>query len=169
MKNILGLAVLICSCAPQGARLDVVPQVDLNRYLGQWFEIAALPAWFEKGCSCVQAEYSLHPKGYVVVRNSCLKDGKPKVAEGKAFVVPNTGNAKLKVQFFWPFKGDYWILELAPDYSYVLVGEPKREYLWILSRAPQMEESTYRMLVGKAAQKGFDPAKIRKMKQDCAK
>lgn len=136
--------------------LSTVQYVELERYLGKWYEIAAFPQSFERGCSHTTAEYSLNNDGSIKVVNTCIKDGKIKVANGKANVVDKKTNAKLDVQFFWPFTGKYWIIGLAHDYSYALVGHPNRKYLWILGRKPEMDDQTYNYLVTLAANKGFD-------------
>ena len=138
--------------------LDVVPHVDLNRYVGQWYEIARLPNRFEKKCAnSVTATYSLRTDGKIEVVNRCRKSsGDYTTAKGKAKVVDKTTNAKLKVTFFWPFYGDYWILDLGENYEYAVVGAPNRKYLWILSRSPQMDETVYRQLLAKMAARGFN-------------
>jgi apolipoprotein D and lipocalin family protein len=144
--------------------LPTVPFVDLKKYAGKWYEIAAFPQRFQKGCHCTTAEYTLTDKGFVIVENRCNKNssnGKQSYIKGKAFVVENSGNAKLKVQFFWPFKGKYWIIDLADDYSYAVVGHPNRKYLWILSRTPQMDETLYQQIIGRIKEKGFDISKIK--------
>jgi apolipoprotein D and lipocalin family protein len=165
-------AVLISSCSRSQAPLDTVPTVDLERYMGKWYEIASLPQRFTKGCHCTTAEYTLNKEaGYVEVYNSCRKDspsGKVSDVKGKAFPVEGSNNSKLKVQFFWPFKGDYWILELDPDYRYVLVGSPDREGLWILSRTPTLEEVTYTRLELLASSKGFPVEQLQLMDQRCS-
>lgn len=137
--------------------LEVVPQVDLNRYAGRWYEIARLPNGFQKKCAdSVTATYSLGTDGKVEVVNRCRKsNGEYTTATGKAKVVDKTTNAKLKVTFFWPFYGDYWILDLGNNYEYAVVGAPNRKYLWILSRERQMDESVYRELLAKMAARGF--------------
>jgi apolipoprotein D and lipocalin family protein len=170
-KNSLIMSVIfslfLSSCA-QNTTVTTVPNVDLNRYLGTWYEIATIPQSFQKGCNCTTAEYSLSDKGYIIVKNSCNKgsvSGERKTAEGKAFVVKNSGNAKLKVQFFWPFKGDYWIIDLANDYSYAVVGDPSKKYLWILSRTPQMSETTYQEILTRIAAMGYDLSTLVKTKQ----
>lgn len=143
--------------------LETVPQVDLDKYAGKWYEIASFPQRFQKGCHCTTAEYTPTDKDYIIVENRCNKggiDGKQSYIKGKAFVEPNSGNAKLKVQFFWPFRGKYWIIELADDYSYAVVGHPNREYLWILSRTPQMDDTLYKQIVNRAWNKGFDINKL---------
>jgi apolipoprotein D and lipocalin family protein len=151
--------------------LQTVPSVDLQRYMGTWYEIAAFPQKFQKGCHCSKAVYEMTDKGFVRVINSCRKnspDGKEKIARGKAFVVEGTGNSKLRVQFFWPFRGDYWIIELADDYSHVVVGAPNRDYLWILARTPKIDEALYQAIVARCAEKGFDMARLVLSDQSCA-
>ena len=151
--------------------LATVPSVDLQKYMGAWYEIASFPQSFQKGCHCTVAEYSMTDKGYVRVLNTCRKDsaeGKVKTASGKAFIVEGSGNAKLRVQFFWPFRGDYWIIDLAEDYTFAVVGDPSRKYLWILSRSPQMDPGLYQQITDRAAAKGFDISKLQKTDQTCA-
>ena len=97
--------------------LQTVPVVDIIRYLGTWYEIASYPQRFQKGCDCTTAEYTLSRAGYIIVENRCLVKGKLIYIKGKAFVEKNSGNAKLRIQFIWPFKGKYWIIDLAYDYS----------------------------------------------------
>lgn len=147
--------------------LETVKKVDIQRYMGKWYEIASFPQRFQKGCTCTTAEYELMKNGKVKVLNSCYLEEKEKMktAEGKAWVTDETTNAKLKVQFFWPFSGKYWIIDLADDYSYAVVGHPNRDYLWILSRSPQMPEQTYKAIVDRVAAKGFDTSKLQKTKQ----
>jgi len=137
--------------------LDVVPHVDLNRYVGRWYEIARLPNRFEKKCTdSVTATYSVRTDDKIEVVNRCRKSsGDYTTANGNAKVVDKTTNAKLKVSFFWPFYGDYWILDLDKNYEYAVVGAPNRKYLWILSRNPQMDENVYRQLLAKMAARGF--------------
>jgi len=152
--------------------LETVPFVDLNRYLGKWYEIATIPANFQKGCTAVTAEYSLRPDGKIKVMNRCRKNslaGPEAKAEGKAWVVDKTSNAKLKVSFFLWFAGDYWIIDLGPEYEYAVVGHPSRNYFWILSRTPQMDENLYQAILERARQKGYDLSRIRKTPQPAGK
>ena len=140
--------------------LEVVESVDLDRYLGRWYEIASYPAWFQKNCTAVTADYSLRDDGVIEVVNSCRKgslDGKLKQSKGRAKVVDETTNAKLKVSFFGPFWGPYWIIDLDPDYQWAVVGAPNRKYLWILGRTPQMDEEIYEEIVSRLPAKGYDP------------
>jgi apolipoprotein D and lipocalin family protein len=144
-------------------KLKTVPYVDLNKYAGKWYEIASYPQRFQKGCHCTTAEYTLSDKGYVIVENRCNQDsinGKQSYIKGKAFVEKNSGNAKLKVQFFWPFKGKYWIIDLADDYSYAVVSHPNKKYLWILSRTSKMDGTIYQLVISRLKVKGFDLSKL---------
>ena len=136
--------------------LEVVPHVDLKKYLGKWYEIAHLPFRFEEGCSDITATYSLREDGTISVLNECKRNGKVKRAKGKAKVVDKNTGAKLKVTFFWPFYGDYWIINLGKDYDYAVVGTPNRKYLWILSRTPQMDDKLFSQLIELVKSKGFD-------------
>jgi len=152
----LGLA----ACAtPAGPEPDL-PVVDLDRYLGRWYEIASLPQYFQRGCVATTAFYSRLDDGRIRVENQCRDgtlDGPIRSAEGTAWVAEEGGNAaKLKVSFFWPFSGHYWIVALDPEYRWALVGHPERKYLWILSRSPQMDAALYDSLVDRARGLGYD-------------
>jgi apolipoprotein D and lipocalin family protein len=127
------------------APLETVSHVDLNRYMGVWYEIARYPNSFQRGCVESKATYTLLDDGKISVLNECYDgslSGKLRSAKGKAWVVDKETNAKLKVSFFWFFAGDYWIIDLDDDYSYVVVGHPKRKYLWILSRTKTIKNDT---------------------------
>lgn len=145
--------------------LSTVQHVELDKYLGKWYEIAAFPLRFERSCSHTTAEYSRNNDGSIKVINTCVKDGKIKVFKGKATITDTKTNAKLAVQFQWPFKSRYWIIGLAHDYSYALVGHPNRKYLWVLGRKPQMDDQTYNYLITLAANKGFDVRDMVKTEQ----
>jgi apolipoprotein D and lipocalin family protein len=150
-----------------GPPLRTVESLDLSRYSGAWYEIARYPNRFQRACqSDTKAEYTLRKDGKVQVANSCRqKDGKMKTAHGTAKVADKATNAKLRVTFFWPFYGDYWIIGLSPDYRYAIVGEPKRKYLWILSRTPEMDETTYQEIVKQIREAGYDPERLIKTPQ----
>lgn len=148
--------------------MNTVPYVDLERYAGKWYEIASFPQRFQKGCHCTTAEYTPTEKGYIIVENRCNKGsvtGKESYIKGKAFVQKNSGNAKLKVQFFWPFKGKYWIIDLADDYSYAVVSHPNRKYLWILSRTKELDERSYSRIISRLKMMGFDLSKLQRTEQ----
>ena len=158
------MATVLAAAKP----LQVVPRVDLQRYLGTWYEIATIPQRFQKGCVGVTAHYSLRADGAIDVVNACRKntlDGKESSIRGKAWIVDKTTNAKLKVRFFWPFAGAYWIIELDKDYQWAVVGHPDRTYYWILSRTPQMDPAVYDELIRRAAEKGYDTSKIKRTLQ----
>ncbi len=148
----------LAACAStQQAPLPTVAAVDLDRYAGTWYEIARLPNRFQARCvSDTQATYSLAGDN-VSVRNRCrIADGSFEQAEGIAKAMAGSGNAKLRVSFFRPFYGDYWILDLDPDYRWVLVGEPGRDYAWILARTPALDAATVDRLLARAESLGFD-------------
>jgi len=155
--------------------LRVVPAVDLEQYMGSWYEIARLPNRFQKECAGeVIATYTLREDGRIGVVNQCRKeDGRIQRAEGVARVADEREpNTKLEVRFapsflsFLPFVwGSYWILDLAPDYRYAVVGEPDRKYLWILSRTPQMDDATYEEIGARLADLGYDTEKLTRTQQ----
>lgn len=147
--------------------LKTAPSVNLEKYQGRWYEISTIPISAQKGCKCTYAEYTLTDKGYVKVYNHCIKKDKVSDITGKAFVKDTTTNAKLAVQFFWPFKGDYWILAIDNNYKWVVVGAPSRDNLWILSRNPTMTTELYDKLLTIAESKGFDTSRLVKTVQDC--
>jgi apolipoprotein D and lipocalin family protein len=147
--------------------LETVPSVDVTRYVGKWYEIASLPFKYQEGCTCTTAEYEVLDNGVLKVTNSCRKEGALDQAIGKAFVVDGTNNAKLKVQFFWPFTGDYWVIDLADDYSYAVVGVPSRKYCWILSRTTTMSDEIYAGILERVKEKGFDISQFNKTAQEC--
>lgn len=164
----LFIVSFLISTAMKAQLLQTVPNVDLKKYAGKWFEIASFPQRFQKRCHCTTAEYTPTDKGYIIVENRCNKDsakGKLSRIKGKAFVVENTGNAKLKVQFFWPFKGDYWIIDLADDYSYAVVSNPNKKSLWILSRTPKIDATVYKQIIIRLQEKGFDLTKLKMTEQ----
>ena len=146
--------------------LEVVPYVDLKKYLGKWYEIAHLPARFQKDCTNTTATYTLSKDDSISVLNECRRSGKLKQAKGKAKVVDKNSGAKLKVTFFWPFYGDYWIINLDKDYDYAVVGTPNRKYLWILSRTPQMDDKLFSQLIDFVKSQGFDVNNLIKTKHE---
>lgn len=161
---------MIFGTAQSQKTLSVVKTVDLNRYTGTWYEIARLPFSFESKLKCITATYTLREDGKISVLNQghyITDPGKTSSAKAVAWIPDKNVPAKLKVQFFWPFNGNYWIIELDKDYKYVLVGEPKFKYLWILCREKEMDELTYNMLLKKATDSGFDVKPIIRVDQNC--
>jgi len=170
---LLFIAAGAIGCATTTKRLDLPPlqtveKVDLSRYVGVWYEIAAFPQYFEAGCTGSTATYTLRPDGRIDVLNRCFKgslDGKEKSAKGIAKTVDPATNAKLKVSFFRPFWGDYWIIDLGPNYEYAVVGHPNRDYLWILSRTPTMDDSTYQAIIDRLKAQHYDTDRLVRMPQ----
>ena len=151
-----------------------VPSVDLNKYSGTWYEIAKYPNKFQKDCvGNTTATYTLKGEGKLEVLNRCLeRDGTEKAAKAAGKVSDKATNAKLKVRFapgftsFLPFVwANYWVIDLADDYSYAVVGTPDRDYFWILSRKPEMNDATYQAILRRAEAQGFVPGKVVKTPQ----
>jgi apolipoprotein D and lipocalin family protein len=164
---------MLLSCTPQqkqaSAPLETVPSVDLTRYTGVWYEISRFPHRFQEGCVGSRAIYTLRKDGKIGVLNECYEGsftGKLKDAKGIAKVVDTKTNAKLKVTFFWPFYGDYWIIDLGREYEYAVVGHPDRTYLWILSRTKKMDEKLYQEILGRLVAQGYDTTKLIRTEQE---
>lgn len=153
-------AVALCSCASVPPPMTV-SSVDLNRYAGEWFEIESIPNWFQRGCTASRANYKALPDGTIRVVNTCIRKGRSASIEGTARAVPGSNNSKLKVQFCWPFKGDYWVIDLDEGYRWAVVGHPSRKYLWILSRTPQLPAATLGQIRARAAAQGYDVSQLR--------
>lgn len=163
----IATAIGVMGCAETPKRksdrpLQAVTQVDLEKYLGLWYEIARFPFGIQEGCFATTATYKRRSDGKIDVLNQCKQGsftGSESTAHGKAWIVDKKTNAKLKVSFNFFMGlfggGDYWIIDLAPDYSYSVVSEPKGRYLWILSRTPQMDETTYTQILDRLKQDGF--------------
>jgi len=172
---VIGSSLGLAACNPlanQPVGNASVPQpskpVDVSRYLGKWYEQARYEASFQKGCEGVTAEYAQKPDGSVAVVNSCRQGsmtGTLKTAEATARVIDGSGGTKLKVTFFWPVEGDYWVLDRAPDYSWSIVGEPSGRFLWILTRNQTVSPRQYAALVGKAKALGYNTNMLRRTQQ----
>jgi len=157
------LLLVLAGCAGKpAAPLPTVPTVDLTRYMGAWYEIALIPNRFQAVCVAdTQARYRVD--GDVVrVWNRCRQaDGTITDANGIAKAVDGSNNAKLRVIFVRPFYGNYWVLALDPQYRWVLIGEPGREYGWILSRTPTLDKATLDSILNRAVALGYDRAAFR--------
>lgn len=167
-------AIGLAACATVISRHQVgnrlVPEpkkrVDLQLYLGRWFEIARYEQSFQKGCEGVTADYALRTDGSIDVVNRCRKpDGKLSEARGRAKIVDSASNAKLKVSFFGPFYGDYWVLDHDDDYRWAIVGEPSGRYLWILNREPVPPQAEVDILVNRARALGYDTSMLLRTRQ----
>lgn len=142
--------------------LQVVETLDVERYMGTWYAIASIPTSFER--QCVQgttAQYTLLENGKVEVVNTCYNaEGNPDVARGRAWIPDPKEPSKLKVSFvnilwFWLFAAPYWVIDLAPDYSYAVVGHPTRQYGWILSRTPTLPDDVFSGIVARLEEQGY--------------
>lgn len=170
MRQLLIIIIMaIFSNCNSNNDLATINNLNIEKYQGTWYEIARLPNSFEKGLKCVTANYTLKKNGKIRVLNKGYSEKKEKYKEAKgAAYVPNQDfPGQLKVTFFWPFAGDYYIITLDEAYQYALVGDPSRKYLWILSRTKQLDENIYNKLTDKAREAGFDVGKLLKIEQDC--
>lgn len=160
LLSVCGLLLACQSSAPHRPPPAVVEDLDIERYMGLWYEIASYPQFFQRGCVATRARYSLRPDGRIRVLNRCRDgsfDGELREAEGVAWVAdPAVSNARLFVSFFWPFKGHYWVIDLGEDYEYAVVGHPERKYLWILSRTPTLPEAVLSRILGRLEARGID-------------
>jgi len=148
--------------ADESLRMSTVASVDLQRYVGRWYEVGSFPMFFQRNClGDTTADYVLQPKGSVSVINRCRTEDGFIEAKGTATVVPDSGNARLKVSFFWPFSADYWIIGLDPDYRWAVVGNPHRKTLWILARTPQLAEADWITARKAAEAQGYDLSALR--------
>lgn len=172
MKYLLAcLSLLFLTACPDGPvgnpRVPEPAQpVELSRYIGKWYEIGRYDHSFERGCEAVTAEYTQREDGLVGVLNQCRKpDGSIDSADGKAKIVRNSDNAKLKVSFFGPFYvGDYWVLDHAEDYSWSIVGEPSGRYLWILARDANLSAKAKDKLWERARGLGYNTSMLIEVK-----
>lgn len=148
--------------------LKTVAAVDLERYLGTWYDVASFPQSFQEGCTGSTATYTLRDDREIDVVNRCRKgslDGEEDVAEGRARVVDRATNAKLEVSFFRPFWGEYWIIDLGAEYEYAVVGHPSRDYLWILSRAPAIDATVYDGILARLREQGYEVERLQRTPQ----
>lgn len=163
--SLLALLLMVGAfgCASRSpAPLPVVTEFDTARYLGTWYEIASIPNRFQAGCVATEANYAAKANGELVIKNRCRNerlDGPVREATGRAWAPDPQKPAQLKVEFFWPFKGDYWVMALEPEYRYALIGTPHRKYLWILSRTRTLPRETTERLLSLAREYGFDTDK----------
>jgi apolipoprotein D and lipocalin family protein len=165
---IFALLALLINLQPTTAQRPYIKNFDLNRYLGQWYEIARFPHSFEKGLVGCTANYSLRPDGKVNVDNAGFKntlDGTSSNATGKAKLAGKPTDGHLKVSFFLFFYADYFIMDMDPDYQWALIGSKADKYLWILSRTPQMDDITYNKILDKARSLGYDLKLLYKVPQ----
>ncbi len=162
------ISLVLSGCASRPP-LATVGSVDLARYSGRWYEIAKYPNFFQRSCQGrTTADYEANPDGTIRVTNRCEgKNGKPIEVIGRATVVPGSQNTKLKVSFGGPFSGAYWVIGLdEKNYEWAVVGHPSRQFLWILARAPKLSGETYQKIVQLVTERGYDPARLEKTRQE---
>ena len=167
---LLTLLLLLTSCNAQNTMIDktVVKELDIDRYLGKWYEISRYDHKFERGLVGVTATYSFREDGKIKVVNSGYKNtlnGQKSEAIGKAKIPNPSISSKLKVSFFWFFYGDYFVLELDENYKWAVIGSSSDKYLWILSRTPQMDDGLYDEILNNLTRRGYDVNKLLKVKQ----
>lgn len=162
MSKVLILSMALCLFAACSCNSNIdnstVKDLDQSRYLGGWYEIARFDHRFERGLEKCKALYTLQEDGKIDVTNTGMKNGQPKVAQGKAKTTDNP--ALLRVSFFGPFYSDYRVMMLGHNYEYALVGSKSAKYLWILSRTPQMEDRVKETILTEATRRGYDVSKL---------
>lgn len=165
MNRILSLIFLIFTKIAMAQ--ETVTHVDLNKYAGKWYVIGFIPTAFDKKWNYTTESYTLNKNGNYDIYTTYRKteNDQEQYVRSKGFIDKASGNAKWKVQFVWPFKADYWILELAEDYSYTMVGNRKKSFLYIMSRTPMLPETIYNKLVARCKERGYDVTKLRKQRQ----
>ena len=152
------LCLVPCSCKGQKVDNSTVKTLEIERYLGNWYEIARFDHSFERGLTHAKARYSLNDDGSITVTNSGIKNGKGKTSVGKAKVTDTVG--LLRVSFFGPFYSDYRVMMLSKDYKYALIGSGNAKYLWILSRTPQIPREVLGQILAVATERGYDTDKL---------
>ncbi len=158
------ISLLSTHCNSQAPmKVETVKNLELSKYLGKWYEIARLPHSFEKNMMNVTAIYSMRSDGKIAVVNEGYlfsANGKYKIANGKAWIPDPSVPSKLKVQFFWPFSGDYYVVDLEPNYQYALILSSSPNYFWILSRTKKLDDAIVQQLISKAVNYGINREKI---------
>jgi len=169
---IAAISVTAAACGPE-TDLEAVSELEVERYLGTWYDVASFPQSFQEGCHCTTATYGLREDGDISVLNRCNKDsvdGEQSEAEARAFLPDPDQPGKLKVEFFWPISADYWVIELGDeeegDYSHAVVSEPGMQYLWILSRTSTVEQDVYDGILERLEEKGFDLDRLNETPQE---
>ncbi len=170
MKPLLLLPclLLLVGCATSLPPLKTVGRVDLPRFMGPWYVIACIPTFIETEAYNAIEEYRLEPDGSIATTFTFNKgsfDGPPKRYNPRGFVVDRVNQSTWGMQFIWPFKSEYLITALTPDYSQTVIGRNKRDYVWIMARKPQIPEADYQSLLKELAEQGYDLTKLRKVPQ----
>lgn len=152
------LLCMVCGCTKLTVDNSVIDSLDVNRYLGEWYEIARYDHRFERGMENTRAIYSMRDDGMIDVINTGVKDGERKESKGKAKLTDTP--ALLRVSFFGPFYSDYRVMMLDADYQYALIGSGSDDYLWILSRKPSLPDTVKQQVIKEAKRRGYDTSKL---------
>lgn len=157
------MSIFALSACQNLPSLKTVEKVDVDRFMGDWYVIAAIPTFMERDPYNPVEHYDMNPDGTIATTftyNQGALDGKLKVYHPTGFVVPGSGNAEWKMQFLWPFKSEYLITYLSDDYQHTIVARNKRDYVWLMSRKPAIDQATYNDLVAKIKAWGYDTSKL---------
>ena len=149
--------------------MKTVPFVDIERFMGDWYVIANIPTFIEKRATNAMESYRLNNKGQIETTFTFYKDtpnGKKKVYNPIGFIYNKETNAEWRMQFIWPFKAHFLIIDLADDYSYTVIGVPSRKYVWVMARKPQLSDDTFLSITKKLVETGYDISKIQKVIQE---
>ena len=164
------LALLgLTACAAKGPEMQTVDYVDLERFMGDWYVIANIPTFLEKGAHNAVETYALNDDGTVATTFTYRKgafDGKLKQYKPKGFVRDDPSNALWGMRFIWPIKADYRVVYLDDDYTQTIIGRQKRDFVWIMARTPQISEDDYAELRDFVAELGYDMSKLQQVPQD---
>jgi len=165
MKTLCIIAFVMLT-ALTSATNKTVAQLDLKKFSGKWYSLYSIPTPFDKNSMQTTTTYTLNKDGYYNVFTTGKKttDNEDHTYNSKLFPVEGSGNGKMKAQFLWPFKVDYWVIDLADDYSYVVVGHPDKKFLFIMSRKPSMDKKLHDELVAKCKAMGYDTDKLTSQK-----
>ena len=161
-------SVMLSGCATEASELPTVDYVDLDRFMGDWYVIANIPTFLEKGAHNAVENYALNDDGTIATTFTFNKDsfdGKRKEHNPKGFITNTETNAVWGMRFVWPIKADYRVIYLDEDYSVTIIGRNKRDYVWIMAREPQISDSVYSELVDVVAEAGYDISKIEPVPQ----
>ena len=170
-RKILVIILLTIGCSNSKITLEplkTVSYVDIERFMGDWYVIANIPTFIEKGATNAIESYKLNDKGEIETTFSFFQDspaGKKKVYKPRGFIHNHQTNAEWRMQFIWPLKMPFLIIDLALDYSYTVIGYPNRDYVWIMARKPQLSKEVYTVIIQKLESVGYDISKIKILPQ----
>lgn len=164
----LGIMMLVSGCGPTLPPLKTVDRVDIPRFMGDWYVIANIPTWIEEGAHNAVETYRLDADGTIATTFTFRKDGfdgPVKRYEPRGFILDATSNATWGMRFVWPFKAEYLVIYLDAEYRHTVIGRSKRDYVWIMARAPEMPEAEYRRIVDWLTTIGYDTRRLQRIPQ----